>query len=57
MSDAYLTPSIRIRRTPFSSRVEQAGRVRRMLLLGFVLSWAAGMAATLLDVGLEAGAA
>ncbi len=25
MSDAYLTPSIRIRRTPFSSRVERAG--------------------------------
>ena len=25
MADAYLTPSIRIRRTPFSSRVEQAG--------------------------------
>ncbi len=39
------------------SRVEQAGRVRRTLLLWFVLSWAAGMAATLLDVGLEAGAA
>ncbi|HIN19141.1 MAG TPA: dimethylsulfoniopropionate demethylase, partial [Gammaproteobacteria bacterium] len=25
MVGAYLTPSIRIRRTPFSSRVEQAG--------------------------------
>ena len=25
MAGAYLTPSIRIRRTPFSSRVEQAG--------------------------------
>ncbi|HIG86437.1 MAG TPA: hypothetical protein EYQ25_05295 [Planctomycetes bacterium] len=38
-------------------RVEQAGRLRWVLLLGFVLSWVAGMAATLLDVGLEAGVA